>query len=138
MTIPAIFLIDRMGRRNLLILSAGGALVSLLVVGFGIDGGYMMISSVAIITFVASFAVGLGPVPFIIIPEVSPFHAVSALSSIALSLNWLSNFVIGISFLPLRNLLSQNDPEKEGRVFYVFAFIFFVSFAGFLRVYKSQ
>jgi len=34
-----------------------------------------------------SFAVGLGPIPFVMIPEVSPPQAVSALSSIALSLN---------------------------------------------------
>ncbi|EIW60651.1 general substrate transporter [Trametes versicolor FP-101664 SS1] len=121
MTAAPIFLIDRLGRKKLLSLSATGAIVSLVVVGFGLDSGAVLLASTAIITFVASFAIGIGPVPFVMIPEVSPHQAVSALSSVGLSLNWIANFLVGLVFLPLRDFLSNGDVEKEGRVFYVFA-----------------
>ncbi|KZV94074.1 general substrate transporter [Exidia glandulosa HHB12029] len=136
MTLPAIILIEKMGRRGLLILSSTGVLASLLVVGYGIDAGKSVMSSVAITVFVGAFAIGLGPVPFVLIPEVSPFHGVSALSSIAISINWFINFFVGLLFLPLSHWLSDNNPYKEGRVFYLFAAVFFVSFVAFLRVYK--
>ncbi|EJD53350.1 general substrate transporter [Auricularia subglabra TFB-10046 SS5] len=135
-TLPAIVLIGRMGRRNLLILSSAGILVSLLVVGYGIDTGRQIMSSVGIIIFVAAFAVGMGPVPFVLIPEVSPFHGVAALSSIALSINWFVNFFVGLLFLPLGRWLADENPYKEGRIFYLFASMFFVSVVMFLRAYR--
>ncbi|KAH8102879.1 general substrate transporter [Cristinia sonorae] len=137
MTFPPIFLIERMGRKSLLTISIIGATVSLLSVGFGLDSGLVGLSSIAIIAFIASFAVGIGPVPFVMIPEVSPLHAVSALSSVGLSLNWIINFAVGLVFLPLRNILSGGDPSKEGRVFYLFASLLaFCSFV-LLKVYRG-
>ncbi|KAI0085424.1 general substrate transporter [Irpex rosettiformis] len=121
MTFPPIFLIERLGRKKLLTLSTSGAVISLLGVGFGLNTGVVALTSITILTFVASFATGIGPVPFVMIPEVSPKHAVSALSSVGLSLNWIANFLVGLVFLPLRNLLAQGDPQKEGRIFYLFA-----------------
>ncbi|KAJ8462028.1 hypothetical protein ONZ51_g11165 [Trametes cubensis] len=129
MTAAPIFLIDRLGRKKLLSLSATGSIVSLLAVGFGLDSGAVVLASVAIISFIASFAIGIGPVPFVMIPEVSPPQAVSALSSVGLSLNWVANFLVGLVFLPLRDFLSHGDASKEGRVFFVFAaFLAFFTF----------
>ncbi|KAG8217378.1 hypothetical protein J3R82DRAFT_5475 [Butyriboletus roseoflavus] len=84
-----------------------------------------------------SFAIGLGPVPFVIIPEVAPFHAVSAISSVGLSVNWILNFFVGLVFLQVRNLLAHGDPMKEGRVFYVFAAALFCSALYFSRLYRG-
>ncbi|KAI9569520.1 general substrate transporter [Boletus coccyginus] len=137
MTFPPIFLIERVGRRQLFRWSVGGALISHLAVGYGLDSGWVTVTSIAITTFVMSFAIGLGPIPFVIIPEVAPFHAVSAISSVGLSLNWITNFFIGLVFLQVRNLLAQGDPMKEGRVFYVFAAVLFCSTSFFLRLYRG-
>jgi len=136
MTFPPIFLIERVGRKQLLYGSTVGSLVSLLAVGYGLDAGWVTLSSVAILSFVTSFAVGLGPVPFVLLPEVSPFHAVSAVSSFALSLNWVVNFLVGQIFLPLRTFLSGGDAAREGRVFYVFAAALALAMFAFSRVYK--
>ncbi|KAH9951488.1 general substrate transporter [Amylocystis lapponica] len=136
-TAAPIFLIDRLGRKQLLSASAGGAFISLLCVGYGLNSGLTTLASIAILTFVASFAIGIGPVPFVMIPEVSPHRAVSALSSVGLSLNWVANFLVGLVFLPLRNLLSHGDPMNEGRVFYVFAALLFFCTFVLLRVYKG-
>ncbi|KAI0057110.1 general substrate transporter [Artomyces pyxidatus] len=136
MTFPPIFLIERLGRKPLLFGSILGAIASLIFVGVGLNSGLVLLSSVAIMTFVMSFAVGLGPIPFVIIPEVSPAHAVSSLSSFGLSLNWIVNFFVGLVFLPLRNILSGGDSSREGRVFYVFACLLFVSGAVLFRSYR--
>ncbi|CAL1703958.1 unnamed protein product [Somion occarium] len=137
MTFPPIFLIERIGRKKLLSLSAIGALISLWGVGFGLDSGYVTLASLTIITFIASFAIGIGPVPFVMIPEVSPPHAVSALSSVGLSLNWIANFLVGLVFLPLRNLLAHGDASKEGRVFYVFASMLAFCSLVLLSIYRE-
>ncbi|KII88903.1 hypothetical protein PLICRDRAFT_40541 [Plicaturopsis crispa FD-325 SS-3] len=137
MTFPPILLIERMGRKQLLQISVGGALLSLVGIGLGLNTGIVTLSSIAIMTFIMSFAVGLGPIPFVMIPEVSPPHAVSALSSVALSLNWIVNFIVGLVFLPLRNLLAGGDPYREGIVFYVFAVVLFITTFSLSRVYRG-
>ncbi|KAF5387155.1 hypothetical protein D9615_001699 [Tricholomella constricta] len=134
MTFPPIILIERMGRRQLLAISTIGALISLFTVGFGLNTGRVTLTSIAILTFVTSFAVGLGPIPFVMIPEVSPPHAVSSLSSVALSLNWIVNFLVGLVFLPLRKLLSGGEVTKQGRVFYVFGTVLLVSMFALSRM----
>ncbi|EGN96140.1 hypothetical protein SERLA73DRAFT_170556 [Serpula lacrymans var. lacrymans S7.3] len=137
MTFPPIFLIERVGRKQLFQMSVAGAILSHAVVGLGLNSGLVALSSVAIITFVMSFAIGLGPIPFVIIPEVAPAHAVSAVSSVGLSLNWVANFIVGLLFLPVRNLLASGDPSKEGRVFYVFAVVLFLTASALSRVYRG-
>lgn len=87
---------QRLGRKTLLALSASGAFLSLVGVGFGLDSGLVALASITILTFVAcaynlsyifsvysyvvfrSFAIGIGPVPFVMIPEVSPLHVCDA------------------------------------------------------------
>ncbi|KIP10323.1 hypothetical protein PHLGIDRAFT_65930 [Phlebiopsis gigantea 11061_1 CR5-6] len=146
MTFPPIFLIEastntpsifRLGRKTLLALSASGAFLSLVGVGFGLDSGLVALASITILTFVASFAIGIGPVPFVMIPEVSPLHAVSALSSMGLSLNWVANFLVGLVFLPLRDLLAHGDSTKEGRIFYLFATLLGVCTLVLFKFYRG-
>ncbi|TFY54754.1 hypothetical protein EVJ58_g8675 [Rhodofomes roseus] len=107
------------------------------------DWGPWISVGITVVNFLMTFApialidARIGPVPFVMIPEVSPQHAVSALSSVALSLNWIANFLVGLVFLPLRNALSGGAEDKEGRVFYVFATLLaFCTFVLF-RVYRG-
>ncbi|KAJ7184195.1 hypothetical protein C8R46DRAFT_1158597 [Mycena filopes] len=119
MTFPPIFLIERMGRRQLLTLSTLGALVSLVFVGFGLNNGFITLSSIAILTFVMSFAIGLGTY------------------SLRDDSRRSSNFLVGLVFLPLRNFLADGDATKEGRVFYIFAVALFLSMFPLSRVYRG-
>ncbi|KAF8510220.1 general substrate transporter [Hysterangium stoloniferum] len=137
MTFPPIYLIERVGRRSLITWSAMGAIISLFAVGYGINNGAVFLASVAVLAFIASFAIGLGPVPYVIISDVTPYHAVSTVSSIALSLNWIANFLVGIGFLPLRNYLAGGEADREGRVFYVFGAILLVVYILWAKAYMS-
>ncbi|KAJ1307210.1 hypothetical protein OPQ81_001325 [Rhizoctonia solani] len=145
MTFPAIFLVDRLGRKRLLMASIIGAIVSNAVLGLALDAGITALSSVAVLGFIASFAVGLGPVPFVMISELTPYYAVSAMSSLAMTVNWSTNFLIGVAFLPLRNFLAKLSfgdavPEGsgEGRIFYVFVIIMVICTVYLSRAWKPN
>ncbi|KAH8829613.1 general substrate transporter [Flagelloscypha sp. PMI_526] len=137
MTFPPIFLIGRLGRRKLLILSSLGMIVSSVLVGVGLDANFATLASITVITFVMSFAIGLGPVPFVMIPEVSPPQAVSTLSSLALACNWIANGLVALMFLPVRRLLSGGDENKQGRVFYLFSSLLAICTLVLIRLYRE-
>ncbi|WWD04751.1 hypothetical protein V865_002822 [Kwoniella europaea PYCC6329] len=134
MTLPAIFLMDRLGRKTLLLASIAGMGITSTLLAVGLNGGHQTLSAFSIVTFIASFSIGLGPVPFLLVSELVPPPAIPAVSSLSLSINWITNFLIAILFLPLRDFLStpidprdpQSDRRGEGRVFYVFTGILVV------------
>ncbi|OXH33653.1 vacuolar membrane protein [Cryptococcus neoformans] len=128
MTLPAMLLMDCLGRKVLILASIIGMAATSIFLAIGLNGHHQITSAISIIAFVASFSIGLGPVPFLLTSELVPPPAVAALSSLAVSTNWVTNFFVALFFLPLRDLLSSpTDPrspeagrEGEGRVFYVF------------------
>ncbi|CAG8692691.1 5813_t:CDS:1, partial [Ambispora gerdemannii] len=72
--------------------------------------------------FVASFSIGLGPIPFSIIPELALTHSISATASAAMGLNWFCNFVVAFAFPVFAETL-------KSWTFLVFAIITGVGFA---------
>ncbi|CAH7671187.1 hypothetical protein PPACK8108_LOCUS5945, partial [Phakopsora pachyrhizi] len=63
MTFTPLFLIDRLGRRPLLLISSTVMALSLFILAHSINLGLEIPSSLGIIIFVAGFSLGLGPVP---------------------------------------------------------------------------
>ena len=55
----------------------------------------------AVVGFVTAFGVGMGPVPWLLPAELFPGEAAAQGSAIAATVNWLANWVVGQSFLPL-------------------------------------
>ncbi|KAG0245027.1 Solute carrier 2, facilitated glucose transporter member 2, partial [Mortierella polycephala] len=106
-TLTSVFLIDRTGRRTLLLLSCGGVALSsiLLVIGAYIDVGVLVVISVFLYTIF--FAIGLGPIPWLLLSELLPTYALSPASSVATAVNWGTNFVIGLVFPSLNNGLGN-------------------------------
>ncbi|SJX61737.1 related to VPS73-protein involved in vacuolar protein sorting [Sporisorium reilianum f. sp. reilianum] len=124
MTFPPIYLIDehRVGRRTLMLGSALVMALASALLGAGIVGGYKGLSAVCMVLMVAGFSFGLGPIPFVILPELVPPRAVSTATSLGLTLNWTANFVVGSAFLPVKNWLAQFDANHTGgAVFWIFA-----------------
>ncbi|KAI9288382.1 major facilitator superfamily domain-containing protein [Umbelopsis sp. AD052] len=106
-TIVQVVLIDRVGRRFLLILSQAGACLFCITL---VIGGYFVINELlvaSVFLFVASFAVGLGPIPWMITSELSPTYAASSMGAIATCANWSMNFVIGLVFPTLMDSLNS-------------------------------
>ncbi|KAJ4965798.1 hypothetical protein NE237_017647 [Protea cynaroides] len=102
----ATWLGDKTGRRLLLMISSCGMTASLFLVSvsfylkniFSEDSHLYSImailSLVGIVTFVISFSLGIGPIPWIIVSEIMPVNIKSLGGSTATLFNWLTSFVV--------------------------------------------
>ncbi|KAF9904478.1 hypothetical protein BX616_001279 [Lobosporangium transversale] len=113
MTLVAAYLMDRANRRTLLLTSGTAMAVASFLLALSLNYQIPVLSAISIIAFVASFAIGLGPIPFLIIPEVVDTVAVASASAFALSVNFVSNFIVAAMFLKLQEWWG-------GNVFYFF------------------
>ena len=113
-TIPAIVLIDRIGRKPLLLWGSAGMAVTLgamaLVFGtatVGADGQPMLSHSAAVGGLVAAnlyivaFGVSWGPVMWVLLGEMFPNQLRGAALAVSGATNWIANFAVTVTFLPL-------------------------------------
>ncbi len=131
MTIVAIFLIDRLGRRPLLLISLAGMVLALVVLAAafllsrGTAGGALgTLTVISLILYVASFAIGLGPVFWLLISEIYPLNARGTAMSLATVANWGANFLMAVTFLSLVKALTQGGAFLLYTAVGVFAWFF--------------
>lgn len=106
-TIPPWFLVDKWGRRPILITSgiAMGICLTLVSIFMLLNRSYTpSVVAVLVIIYNASFGFGFGPIPFLLSGESYPLSVRSKGVSLAVSCNWLSNFIVGL----LAPILRQN------------------------------
>jgi sugar porter (SP) family MFS transporter len=133
MTIVAIWLLDRTGRRPLLLIGTAGMAVGMLITAFAFFGGDQLTGGLAylaiagLIVYTGSFAVGLGPVFWLMIAEIYPLRIRGQAMSVATIANWGANFVVTLSFLTLLNAITPKG------VFFMFAFLTVVALAYFAK-----
>jgi len=95
-TFLAIWKIDKIGRRPLLLVGIGGALVSLLAVGlmFNLNISHKFLILVPLLSYIAFFAFSYGPGVWVVISEIFPTRARGrAVGAGALAL-WITAFII--------------------------------------------
>jgi MFS transporter, SP family, galactose:H+ symporter len=115
MTIVAIYLLDRVGRRPLLLWSAAGMSVALLVLAAGFafgrsadEGGFLgAVTGLSLMVYIGFFAIGLGPVFWLIIAEIYPIKLRAVAMSVATVANWAANFVVAATFLTLAEAVGK-------------------------------
>jgi len=113
MTLVAIRLLDRAGRRPLLLVGStvmGIALVALALV-FAIGAGGSAGSVVAIASlmlYVGAFAVSLGPIFWLLNAEIYPLEVRSKAAAAGTMTNWLFNFIVSLTFLSLIDVLGRS------------------------------
>ncbi len=101
----AIFLLDRVGRRPLLLVGVAGQIMALAVLGAAFQfrhiagGEYIAVGS--LVVYVSCFAFGLGPGFWHIISEIYPLAVRGAAMSAATVANWVLNLAVAVSFLTL-------------------------------------
>lgn len=103
MTVVSMFLIDKIGRRPLLVIGNTGMALSLgalaLTSLLNISGSALEIVGVAsTLAFVGFFAMSLGPVFWVVIAEIYPLRVRGLAMSFATAISWLSNMCVSFSF----------------------------------------
>lgn len=109
-TIVAIFLVDRVGRRPLLLFGTTGTMLTLIAAGLLFMAGaksHGMFLLIDILLYIVAFAIGLGPVYWLMASEVFPTRLRGAGSSISTVGNWGGNLMISITFLTLLNTIGR-------------------------------
>lgn len=100
-TFISLFLIDRFGRKKLLLFSQVGVIASLLpvILSFAIESEVSdLIGVIAVLTYVASYSLGMGPITWVLISEIYPFQIRAQAMAVMTFLSWLTNYFIVLSF----------------------------------------
>ena len=146
-TFVAMFTVDKLGRKPLLIIGGFGMLIGFLMMGFTLyysdysqlnSAGLPTISTsegiialVGILLFIASFAMSMGPIVWVLLSEIFPNRIRSAAMSIAVAAQWLANYFVSQSF-PIIVESEANKLQMDGGVWNN-ALPYFI-FSGFIVV----
>jgi MFS transporter, SP family, sugar:H+ symporter len=117
-TIPAIALIDRAGRKPLLLVGSAGMAVTLAVMagvfataGVGANGSPLLTRAAAVTgltaanLYIIAFAISWGPVMWVLLGEMFPNRMRGAGLAVSGATNWVANFSVTVTFLPLLNAI---------------------------------
>jgi sugar porter (SP) family MFS transporter len=113
MTIVSMWLIDRVGRRPLLLTGIGGMVVSLCILGFVLrthqpSTGLGWLAVMILMAYVASFAISLGPIFWLLIAEIYPLRIRGIAGGTAAGTNWAANLLVSLTFLSLVQALGPS------------------------------
>jgi len=120
MTVVAIWLVDKWGRKPLTYLGLTGMVMALTVLGIAFNQAEALGSSLkwisvgSVIVYIAFFAISLGPIAWLIISEIYPLKIRGIAMSIATFSNWLFNFIVAKTFLTLTKVLTIPGTEITG------------------------
>ena len=106
MTIVSMWLIDRAGRRPLLLVGIAGMAITLGLLGYVFHGGHASpgmawVAVVSMMAYVASFAISLGPIFWLMISEIYPLKIRNSAEGVAATFNWGANLLVTLTFLTL-------------------------------------
>ncbi len=129
-TIVAILLVDRVGRRPLLLSGTVGLVVALVGLALFFQFSELRtavpaLALVALLLYIASFAAGLGPVFWLMTSEIFPLNVRGAADSTSAFVNWATNFLVSFTFLSVVTALGRSG------AFWLYAAIGVVAIAFF-------
>ncbi|XP_061350579.1 probable plastidic glucose transporter 2 isoform X2 [Gastrolobium bilobum] len=122
-SIVSMILMDKLGRKVLLFWSFFGMAISMILQATGASslvsnlGAALYLSVGGMLMFVLTFALGAGPVPGLLLPEIFPSRIRAKAMAVCMSVHWVINFFIGLLFL---RLLEKLGPQLLYSIFATF------------------
>lgn len=126
-TIAACLLVDRAGRRPLLLWGTVGMVVALLGLSsiFAFNPAHIGgLTLLLLMLYIVAFAIGMGPVFWVLSAELFPTNVRTVGASISTLFNWLANLLVSISFLSLIEAIGTSWTFMIYALLGVFAFFF--------------
>ncbi|XP_065848331.1 plastidic glucose transporter 4 [Euphorbia lathyris] len=101
-------LMDKQGRKSLLITSFCGMAASMLLLSLSFTWKVLApysgtLAVLGTVCYVLSFSLGAGPVPALLLPEIFSSRIRAKAVSLSMGMHWISNFFIGLYFLSVVN-----------------------------------
>ncbi|KAH7856863.1 hypothetical protein Vadar_006354 [Vaccinium darrowii] len=105
-TLLGAILMDKSGRRPLLMVSSTGTCLgcvltgtSFFLAGHGLFLGWVpILAASGILVYIASFSIGMGAVPWVIMSEIFPLHVKGVAGSLVVLVNWLGAWAVSYTF----------------------------------------
>lgn len=121
-TFLAMFTVDKWGRKPLILIGSVG-----MIVGFGMLGVSLMVEAVGLVSllgiliFIASFALSMGPIVWVLLSEIFPNKIRGVAMSIAVAAQWLFNGFVAQTFpRVMGSEINNNTPWNGSLPYFIF------------------
>jgi SP family xylose:H+ symportor-like MFS transporter len=125
-TFVAMYTVDKFGRKPLLYIGSIGMIIGFLLLGITLQQQAVgFLSLLGVLIFIASFALSMGPVVWVLLSEMFPNKIRSVAMSVAVAAQWAANYVVSQSFPVVMDSELNNGSTWNGSLPY-FIFIAFI------------
>ena len=118
-TLVAIFTVEKWGRKPLLIWGSIGMAIGAFGVAMCnvVDSLPPIICVASIMVYSASFMFSWGPICWVLISEIFPNTIRGAAVAVAVAFQWIFNFIVSSTFVPMYNMQLGDMGDKFGHLF---------------------
>lgn len=132
-TVLAIFTVDRWGRKPLQVIGAWGMAISMFTLGATFFFNKMgMLSLVAMLCYVASFAMSWGPIVWVLLSEIFPNQIRGKAMAIAVAAQWIANYLVSWTFPIMDKSTALNAIFNHAFAYWIYGIV--SVFAAFFMV----
>ncbi|NRD18845.1 sugar porter family MFS transporter [Winogradskyella eckloniae] len=128
-TFIAMYTVDKFGRKPLLYIGSVGMIIGFLLLAVSLQlNAVGVISLIGVLVFIASFALSMGPVVWVLLSEMFPNKIRSVAMSVAVAAQWAANYVVSQTFPVVMESEMNNNATWSGSLpYYIFiAFILLI------------
>ena len=140
-TFVAMFTVDKFGRKPLLYIGSVGMIIGFLLLGITLQQGNVGIwSLIGVLMFIASFALSMGPVVWVLLAEMFPNKIRSVAMSVAVAAQWAANYVVSQSFpVVMGSEMNNSAPWNGSLPYYIFiAFILVIVYVTYKFIPETK
>ncbi len=120
-TIVALVTVDRLGRKPLLIIGGGVMAASMIALGFLFSSGQVgTLALVAVVAYIAGFALSWGPVVWVLLAEIFPNPIKGKAMALAVAAQWIANLFVSWSFKILDGNSTLNALFNHGFAYWIY------------------
>ncbi|NRD22231.1 sugar porter family MFS transporter [Winogradskyella litoriviva] len=140
-TFVAMFTVDKFGRKPLLYIGSAGMIIGFLLLAITLQTDSVgVLSLIGVLLFIASFALSMGPVVWVLLSEMFPNKIRSVAMSIAVAAQWAANYVVSQSFPVVMGSEVNNGTTWNGSLpYYIFiVFILIIVFVTYKFIPETK